>query len=274
MDFAKKRAHAKELPSTEEIKAMMDKEAQRIPSTAGHFPDFSIFNEWLSSLGIEVGPFEEIKDLQGVNEYAERVKRDVVAETLEKMPVQLLTEVERYLGQEDKLQKTDLAIVFGGKSLKRAEKGAEMWLKGFAEMLLMTGKSPHYVNSFELPEAEIFRNRAIELGVDAGKIIIENESINIPSNVRASLNLLDKLGIKYKSVMSIISWYAQRRAWCTLKKYASPKTGVVRVNAELSKIDSWSNPYEKGEWYKTSEGIEIVFNEFIKMKHQVVTDSA
>ena len=111
------------------------------------------------------------------------------------------------------------------------------------------------------------------MGVPKDKIIEEKASINIASNVRASLNLLDELGIKYHSIMQIISWYPQRRTWVTMKKYLDPEVKIIRVNSDLPKIGDRPAMYEKGEWYKTEEGIEIIFNEFVKMRHQEVTNT-
>ena len=43
------------------------------------------------------------------------------------------------------------------------------------------------------------------------------------------------------------------------KKYLQPDVKLIRANAQLP-----ATIYEMGQWYKTSEGIEIVFNEFVK----------
>ncbi len=270
MTYSSQRVHAKDLPSTQETLAMMAMGAQRAPSVSGHFPDFFVVNEWLKALNIKSDLFISTKSLDEVNDAVNLIKQTLVDRTLEVKPIRELEMVERYLGEEDPLEKTDIAIVFGGKTLSRAEKGAEMFLEGWAKKLLMTGKGPNYKGVIDLPEAEVFKKRAMELGVPEAAIICEDESINIPSNVRASLNLLDELEIKLKTLMSVISWYGQRRAWCVLKKYVDPSVRLVRVNADLPK----SHGYKKGGWYKTEEGIEIVFNEFVKMRCQVVTGTS
>lgn len=267
------RTHAKDLPTAEEIKSMMAKEAQRKPSTSNHFSDYSVACEWLELLGLDFSLFTNTKTIDEVNEKAFKIKPLVVLGTLQNKANNILEKVEKYLGEEDKLEKADIAIIFGGATLLRAEKGAEMYLAGWVDRLLMTGKGPNYKGVFDRPEAEVFKDRAIQLGVPKDKIIEEKESINIPSNVRASLNLLDELGIQYHSIMQIASWYPQRRTWVTMKKYLDPKVKIIRVNSTLPKIGNRPAKYEKGEWYKTEEGIEIIFNEFVKMRHQEVTNA-
>ncbi len=268
------RSHPMQLPTSEEIKQMMAIEAKCDPSTSKHFPDFSVANEWLELLKVESDLFLKFSSIVETNDEVEKIKSVVVERTLRERPMSLFNKIEGYLGEEDKLEKCEVAIVFGGKTLSRANKGAQMYLDGWVEKLLMTGKGPVYKGVFKEPEAIVFKKRAMELGVSEEKILTECESINIPSNVRASLNLLDELGIKYKTVMQIISWYANRRAWVTLKKYVEPGVRIIRVNPDLPKNDGKPNGYDRGEWYKTGEGIEIVFNEFVKMVHQVVTDAA
>lgn len=110
-----------------------------------------------------------------------------------------------------------MAIIFGGKSLIRAEKGARIYLQGWVPLLLMCGKSPNYTKFFDRPGAEVFKAKAVELGVPEGKILTETNSFTIPSNVRASLNLLDKEKIEYRKVIQVIGWYARRRTWCSMK---------------------------------------------------------
>jgi hypothetical protein len=268
-----KRTHARELPSTQEIMDMMASEAQRAPSVLDHFPDFSVANQWLKVLAIESEIFNTTNTIEEVNKASEKIKQLVVDKTLELRPIKQLEMVEKYLGETDPLIESDIAIVFGGKTLSRAEKSAEMYLAGFTKKLLMTGKGPNYKGVFDKTEAEVFKNRAVELGVPEDKIICEDKALTIASNVRGSLNLLDEMGIKYQSLMSIISWYGQRRAWCTFKKYIRPNIQLIRVNSDLPKRDGKIHPYTIGLWYQSGEGIEIVFNEFVKMRHQVVTNT-
>lgn len=263
------RSHPKDIPSTEEILDMMAKEAKRQPTTDNHFPDFTSVNLWLQELNINTNLFKGVTTLDDINKETSKIKPIVIERTLKQEPIEILKTVENYLGEEDLLEKVDIAIVFGGQTLSRAEKGVEVYLAGLAGKLLMTGKSPNYKKYFDRPEAKVFKKRAVELGVPERAIICESSSINIPSNVRASLNLLDDLDIEYQSIASIISWYAQRRAWCTLKKYLRPDVKVVRVNAKLP-----ATIYEKGQWYKTGEGIEIIFNEFVKLKQQEITNAS
>lgn len=51
------------------------------------------------------------------------------------------------------------------------------------------------------------------------------------------------------------------------EKYLSPEVKIIRVNAE-------SREYTPEGWYKSATGIEIVFNEYVKMRTQQITGAA
>lgn len=265
-DNMKQRINATQLPSEQEIKEMMAKEAQRPVATDETFPDFTTVRKWLTDLGIETDIFTGKPDLGYVSEQAEKIKPMVWQKTLEHK-VSAISEVTKYLGEEDGLEKADVIIVFGGKSLLRAEKGAELFLQGWARRLLMCGRSPNYTSYFDKPEAKVFKDKAVEMGVPEEKILIESNSINIADNVRSSLNLLDQEKIKYHKIIQVMGWYAQRRTWCCMKKYLDPKVKLIRVNAK------WKD-CAPDNWFEYREGIEIVFNEFVKMRHQQITGRA
>lgn len=269
-DMARK--SSAELPSSKEIAEMMAIEAQRLIATDRSFPDFETVMNWGSIVGVNLEFFKKEGTIKSITEDADRVKSEIVEKTLA-VGVALesvLKAVTDYLGEEDALEKADLAIAFGDRSLKRAEKAAELYIKGYTKKLLMCGRSPNYTQWFGEPEALVFKKRAMELGVPEEDILTEEESINIPSNVRASLNLLDGVGYEYNSVIQVISWYAQRRVWCAMKKYLSPEVKLIRVNSPMEP----GSDLERDRWFLSRRGIEIVFNEFVKMKIQETTKAS
>lgn len=59
----------------------------------------------------------------------------------------------------------------------------------------------------------------------------------------------------------VIDWYAQLRAWMTLEKYISAPTMLYKTSASIP-TDSAITPTN---WFKTTYGVNIVFNEYLKM---------
>lgn len=98
---------------------------------------------------------------------------------------------------------------------------------------------------------------------------MENQSLTIVDNVKRTLDEFDSQKFEYKTIIQVVSWYAQRRAWCTLKKFAPEDTKIVRVNTTDNSPD-----LEKSTWYQSRKGIELVFNEFVKLKLQSILNSA
>lgn len=269
MNVVKTRTHARDLPSTQEILTMMALEVTLAPTSNKHFPNFDSLRSWLEFLDLPTTILESTS-FEEVQNNVLQIKPQLVEQTLKCKPVEILSTVQDYLGEQDGLKVCDIGIVFGGRTIARAEKGAELYLMGWVKKLLMTGKSPNYTSFFKQPEAIVFKNKAVELGVPEIDIFTEELAINIPDNVKRSVLLLQEMNFQYNRIASVISWYAQRRAWCTLKKFLPPNVEVVRVNATLPE----GSLYKQNEWYLTAEGIEIVFNEFVKMKQQVLSEAA
>ncbi|HED38668.1 MAG TPA: YdcF family protein, partial [Ignavibacteria bacterium] len=125
-----------------------------------------------------------------------------------------------------------------------------------------------YGNNQSATEAEIYAQIAVDAGVPKNSIIIENKSITIPDNVRSSLNLLDKKGISYGSIILVNSPYTQRRGWVHFKKYIPDTIKLIRVNSETGE------QYKKDFWYKNPTGIDVVIGEFLKAKIAVSLNTA
>src|SRR5215217_4627056 len=72
-----------------------------------------------------------------------------------------------------------------------AERGAELFLEGFAPLLVFSGGSGAITGRlWTEPEAELFARIAIERGVPADRVLIENRSTNTGENVRFTRDLL------------------------------------------------------------------------------------
>lgn len=62
-----------------------------------------------------------------------------------------------------------------------------------ADVIIFSGNTGNWTRDlWNKPEAEIFRDRAIELGVDASKIVTEVKSTNLGENISFTQNLFDR----------------------------------------------------------------------------------
>ena len=164
------------------------------------------------------------------------------------------------MGESDEVEVSDVILVLGSKDLGRVDKAVTLFNEGYGNMLLMSGRSRIDSGEDEI-EAKIFADRAIELGVDKSKILTEDTSVTVASNIRHSLNLLDKRNILYQSIIILTAWFSQRRAWGHAMKYTE-NVKIVRVNSDMD--SSWR--LAPDNWYKNELGIGVVFGEFLKMK--------
>lgn len=251
-----------EFPSIAELEQTLKKEAYR-PVSAGkenfHWVSMEPFVKFLNSLGVETGEVTTDKSWQEVRKISERIMNEGLQRILEN-PSQVARQAKDlycYLSEEDEPEKSDLIITFGVKTLARAEKAVELYHKGLAPKILFSGGHPHF--SVSKPEAEEYRQKALEMGVPEGDILVETKSITIADNVRSSLNLLDKLNFKYQSIIVVNSPYTQRRGYSHLQKYTPAGTKIYRVNCVTRE------GLREDDWFTNEEGIRYVFFEYYKL---------
>lgn len=117
------------------------------------------------------------------------------------------------------LERRDAILVFGGHDLRVAEWAAQLWLDGWAPMLVCSGGLGYYTRKiWSEPEAHKFRRIAIEKGVDERAILIEDQSRNSGENVQFTRELLSRSGIELRRAICVQKPYLELRVSATLKK--------------------------------------------------------
>lgn len=146
-----------------------------------------------------------------------------------------------YLQMHHTLQKADAILVLGSHDLRVAKRGAELFLQGWAPLMVFSGGYGRFSkDKFSKPEAEVFADVASKMGVSAEKIIIENKSTNSGENAVFTKNLLKEKGLKVKQIILVQKPYMERRAWATFKKQW-PEVEVITTSPQISYED-----YPKG----------------------------
>jgi len=112
--------------------------------------------------------------------------------------------------------KADIIIALGSHDIRVADYAAELYKKGYAQLVVCTGGLGKITDGlWSNPEAVVFANRCIELGVPENKIIMETEAKNTGDNFTLSKKLLTKLNIFPKTGLIVCKPYMAKRAWAT-----------------------------------------------------------
>jgi len=131
------------------------------------------------------------------------------------------------------LEQADCIIVLGSHDTRVAERGAEVFLAGWAPLLVFSGHLGALTSGmWSQPEAEVFADVAVARGVPRERILIENRSTNTGENVDFSRRLLAEKGIQPKKAIAVQKPYMERR---TLATFAQrwPELQVVVTSPQI-----------------------------------------
>ena len=118
-----------------------------------------------------------------------------------------------------RLEACDLIWALGSHDLRVADRVAELWHAGLAPLIVMSGGYGNFTEGvFKKPEAELFAERAMELGVPEEAILIESRSTNTGENVQFTRMLLDHHSIEVRKAIAVQKPYMERRTYATISK--------------------------------------------------------
>lgn len=163
-----------------------------------------------------------------------------------------------YLCEADELKESDLIFVFGGISRIAVEQAIELKNKGYAPKIMFSGKHASYVDGTEKTEAEQYRDLAVERGVRAEDIIIENNSVNTPENIVNSKKVLEKINFTPKSIIAVSLPYHMKRASLTMWAGFDWEPEIIRFPGKSAK-------YNRENYYKDIKGFSYIFYEYLKI---------
>jgi uncharacterized SAM-binding protein YcdF (DUF218 family) len=117
------------------------------------------------------------------------------------------------------LAKADAIMVLCSYDLAVAERGAQVFLEGWAPLLIFSGGLGAITKHlWSVPEADQFAAIAVRMGVPREKIVIENRSTNTGENVRFTRELLAGQGLDPAKFILVQKPYMERRAFATFMK--------------------------------------------------------
>jgi len=140
------------------------------------------------------------------------------------------------------LSKADAILVLCSHDTAVAQRGAELFLDGWAPLLIFSGGLGAITRTlWRDSEADLFARIAVEMGVPPEAILIENRSTNTGENVRFTRQLLAELLIDPAKFILVQKPYMERRSYATFKQFWPEKE--VIVTSPLASFDEYLEKY-------------------------------
>lgn len=142
--------------------------------------------------------------------------------------------------------KSDLIMVLGSNDPRVAQRGAQLFLEGYAKKLLFSGGVGELTQGqYGMSEADFFAKIALEMGVPEESILIEKCSTNTGENLQFSIDLLKRQKIHFSSVILVQKPFMERRSMTVFKKYLpSVKLTVTSPLFDLLNYTSPEFPFD------------------------------
>ncbi|MEO7313825.1 MAG: YdcF family protein [Ginsengibacter sp.] len=133
--------------------------------------------------------------------------------------------------------KSDCILALGSHDLRVAERAAELYLKGLAPLVIMSGGLGNFTKEmWSEKEADKFAKIAVEMGVPEQAILVENQSTNTGENIVFTQNLLKEKQLDPSSFIVVQKPYMERRSYATFKKHW-PDKNILVTSPQISMND-------------------------------------
>src|SRR5688572_28360662 len=154
------------------------------------------------------------------------------------------------------VSKADAILGLCSHDTRVAERGAQLFLEGWAPLLIFSGGLGVITRHlWQDPEADQFARIAIGLGVPQDRILIENRSTNTGENVLFTKQLLAARGLDVQKVIVVQKPYMERRSYATFKK-VWPDKDLVVTSPQVT-LDEYLGHYSN-EALSTADVISIM----------------
>ncbi len=160
----------------------------------------------------------------------------------------------------EKLPQAEAIFVFGHYEPQVAHHAAELWKKGKAPLIILSGKGRDAIPEGFETEADFYKSLVIADGVPASALILEKESTNSLQNVVMGMATMRQAGVNPTSVILCAMPPLLRRSCATFRKqfpevtvygsaFPMPKEWFTRkrINRLLGEIQRLNEYAEKGD---------------------------
>lgn len=126
------------------------------------------------------------------------------------------------------LKRSDCILVLGSHDLRVAERAAQLYLEKWAEWIVFSGGLGRLTERrWQKPEAELFAEVALKMGVPEERVVVEKQSTNTGENLKFTRQILQEKGLEFNSFIVVQKPYMERRACATFKKHWPDKECIV-----------------------------------------------
>ena len=152
-----------------------------------------------------------------------------------------------YHHMRHQLETADCIFALGSHDLRVADRAAELYLEGWAPLVIMSGGLGNVTKDvWTVPEADQFAQIAINKGVPADAILVENKSTNTGENVLFTRQLLAEKNIDPQSFILVQKPYMERRTYATFQKqWPGKKMLVTSPQISLEEYPTDEIPMER-----------------------------
>jgi len=132
------------------------------------------------------------------------------------------------------IAKADVILVLCSHDERVAERGAQLFLEGWASLIVFSGGRGAITKTlWDEPEAEHFARIAISLGVPRESILLETNSTNTGENIKFTRKLFEERGLDPQKFIVVQKPYMERRAFATFRKFW-PEKDVLVTSPQVS----------------------------------------
>jgi len=165
---------------------------------------------------------------------------------------------------KQQIAKADAILVLCSHDERVAERGAQLFLDGWAPLIIFSGGQGAITKAlWDEPEAERFARIAMNLGVPRESILIEKNSTNTGENVQFTRKLLEERGLDPQKFILVQKPYMERRALATFLRYW-PEKQVVVTSPQVSFHDYLAEYSHRS--LSTSDVIGIMVGDLQRIK--------
>ena len=133
-----------------------------------------------------------------------------------------------YHQMKHQIAKADAIMVLCSHDERVAERGAQLFLEGWAPLIIFSGGQGAITKSlWDEPEAERFARIATAMNVPRESILIESASTNTGENVQFTKRLLAERGLNPQRFILVQKPYMERRSYATFRRYWPEKEVIV-----------------------------------------------
>ncbi|MBA3320819.1 MAG: YdcF family protein [Pyrinomonadaceae bacterium] len=157
----------------------------------------------------------------------------------------LAEKIWHYHKMNHQLEKADAILVLCSHDKRVAERGAQLFLEGWAPLLIFSGGLGAITRGmWNEPEADQFAKIALSMDVPEEKMLVENRSTNTGENVLFTRRLLAEKKIDPERFILVQKPYMERRSYATFRKLWPEKESLV-TSPQISfdeYLDCYTNP--------------------------------